>query len=214
MRSVLISTKPFIFYLFLVGVTVQSAESLSPAIPLGTSTERANSKRANHGRSRLFQDAVPSVSSWLRSFSVYGWWTRSLSSVSGPPTRWSCVRGWLMRLLWAYEHDIATISPFLSERIDTLCRHPSRSLCLEQRTAGWRTGRSENHSKSLSAASNTLKLRSWMTHVPVVGVRAWHRCDLAFPFWKDWRPLPPPVPVSLARAEDRQLALWEIWESQ
>ncbi len=39
MRSVLISTKPFIFDLFLVGVTVQSAESLSPAIPLGTSTK-------------------------------------------------------------------------------------------------------------------------------------------------------------------------------
>ncbi len=30
-------------------VTVQSAESLSAAIPLGTSTKRANSKRANHG---------------------------------------------------------------------------------------------------------------------------------------------------------------------
>ncbi len=38
--------KPFISYLFLVGVTVQSAESLSAAIPLGTSTKRANSKRA------------------------------------------------------------------------------------------------------------------------------------------------------------------------
>ncbi len=33
-----------------------------------------------------------------------------------------------MRLLWAYEHDIAAISPFLSERIGTLCRHPSWSL--------------------------------------------------------------------------------------
>ncbi len=72
MRSALISTKPFVFDLFLVGVTVQSAESLSPAIPLGTSTKRANSKRANHGRSRLFQDADSSVSSWLRSFSVCG----------------------------------------------------------------------------------------------------------------------------------------------
>ncbi len=60
MRRVLISTKPFIFVLFLVGVTVRSAESLSSAIPLGTSTKRANSKRANHGRSRLFQDAVSS----------------------------------------------------------------------------------------------------------------------------------------------------------
>ncbi len=68
MRNVLISTKPFIFVLFLVGVTVRSAESLSSAIPLGTSTKRANSKRANHGRSRPFQDAVSSVSFWLRSF--------------------------------------------------------------------------------------------------------------------------------------------------
>ncbi len=58
--------------LFLVGVTVRSAESLSAAIPLGTSTKRANSKRANHGRSRLFQDAVSSVSFWLRSFPVCG----------------------------------------------------------------------------------------------------------------------------------------------
>ncbi len=72
--------KPFIFYLFLVGVTVQSAESLLAAIPLGTSTKRANSKRANHGNHGLFQDAVPSVSFWLRSFPVCGWWTRSLSS--------------------------------------------------------------------------------------------------------------------------------------
>ncbi len=42
-------------------------------------------------------------------------------------------------------------------------------------------------------ASNTLKMRSWMTHASVVGVWAWLRCDLAFPFWKDWHPLPPPV---------------------
>ncbi len=119
MRSVLMSTKPFIFVLFLVGVMVQSAQSLSTAIPLGTLTERANSKRANHRRSRLFQDAVPSVSSWRRSFPVRGWRTRALSSVSGPPTRWRCVCGWLMRLLWAYEHYCAAISPFLSERIAT-----------------------------------------------------------------------------------------------
>ncbi len=64
--------KPFIFYLFLVGVTGHSAESLSAVIPLGTSTKRANSKRANHGWSRLFQDAVPSVSFWLWSFPVCG----------------------------------------------------------------------------------------------------------------------------------------------
>ncbi len=70
MRRVLISTKLFIFVLLPVGVTVRSAESFSSAIPLGTSTKRANSKRANHGRSRLFQDAVSSVSFWLRSFPV------------------------------------------------------------------------------------------------------------------------------------------------
>ncbi len=64
--------KPFISYLFLVGVTVQSVVSHSAAIPLGTSTKRANSKRANHGRSHLFQDAIPSVSIWLRSFPVHG----------------------------------------------------------------------------------------------------------------------------------------------
>ncbi len=64
--------KPFISYLFLIGVTVRSEESLSAAIPLGTSTKRANSKRANHGRSHLFQDAVSSVSFWLRSFPFCG----------------------------------------------------------------------------------------------------------------------------------------------
>ncbi len=58
--------------LFQFVVTVRSAESLSSAIPLGTSTKRANSKRANHGRSRLFQDAVSSVSFWLWSFPVCG----------------------------------------------------------------------------------------------------------------------------------------------
>ncbi len=68
----------------------------------------------------FFQDVILSVSFWLRSFPVCGWWTRLLSSVSGLPTRWRCVRGWLMRLLWAYEHDFAAISPFLSERIGTL----------------------------------------------------------------------------------------------
>ncbi len=86
MRRVLISTKPFIFVLLTVGVTVRSAESLSSAIPLGTLTKRANSIKANHGRSRLFQDDVSSVSFWLRSFPVCGSRTRLLSSVSGLPT--------------------------------------------------------------------------------------------------------------------------------
>ncbi len=55
-----------------------------------------------------------------------------------------------MRLLWAYEHDFAAISPFLSQRIGTFCHHPRWSLWLEQRTTGWRSGRSEGDSKSLS----------------------------------------------------------------
>ncbi len=164
MRRVLIPTKPFIFVLFPVGVTVRSAESLSSAIPMGTSTERANSKRANSF-----------VSFWLWSFPVRGWRTRSLSSVSGLPTRWRCVRGWLMRLLWAYEHDFAAISPFLYERIGTLCRHPCWSLWLEQRIAGWRSGRSEGYCKSLSAghAPTDLLLLTQRTSRPVPGWFRW-----------------------------------------
>ncbi len=158
MRSVLISTKPFIFVLFLVGVTVWSAVSLSSAIPLGTSSKRPNSKRANHGRSRLFQDAVSSVSFWLRSFPVRGWWTR-----------WRCVRGWLMRLLWAYEHDFVAISPFLYERIGTLCRHPCWSLC-EQRIAGWCSGRSEGYCKSLAQ-----RLEAWLT---LPSLSRWLTCTI------------------------------------
>ncbi len=170
MRRVLISTKPFIFVLFPVGVTVRSAESLSSAIPLGTSTERANSKRANHGRSRLFQDAVSSVSFWLRSFSVCGWRTRSLSSVSGPPTRWSCVCGWLMRLLWAYEHDFAAISPLKDWH-----PLPPPVLISLQRIAGWRSGRSEGYCKSLSArhAPTDLLLLKQRTSRPVPGWFRW-----------------------------------------
>ncbi len=135
MRRVLISTKPFIFVLFLVGVTVRSAESLSSAIPLGTSTKRANSKRANHGR----------------SFS----------------------RCRFVRVLL-----VAVVS----------CLRMTDTIVV---FSVW--------------ASYTLKMRSWMTHAPVVGVWAWFCCDLAFPSWKDWHPLPPPVLVSLARAEDRRL---------
>ncbi len=128
MRSALISTKPFIFDLFLVGVTVQSAESLSPAIPLGTSTKRAIKRAITDDRvffKMLFRPCPLGCSRFL------------LSSVSGHSAHWSCV--------------------------------------------------------------------SWMIHAPVVGVWTWHRCDLAFPFWKDWHPLPPPVLVSLAQAEDHRL---------
>ncbi len=166
MRRVLISTKPFIFVLFLVGVTVRSAESLSSAIPLGpTSTKRANSKRANskranHGRSRLFQDAVSSVSFWLWSFPVCGWRTRSLSSVSGLPTHWRCIRGWLMRLLWVYEHDFV---PLWKDW------HP------QQRIAGWHSGRSEGYCKSLSAGyiPTDLLLLTQRTSRPVPGWFRW-----------------------------------------
>ncbi len=44
-------------------------------VPLSSDSpghELANSKRVNHGQLRLFQDAVPSVSSWLWSFPVRG----------------------------------------------------------------------------------------------------------------------------------------------
>ncbi len=57
MRRVLISTKPFIFVLVpRLALRCDQRKSPLSVIPLGTSTKRANSKRANHGRSRLFQD--------------------------------------------------------------------------------------------------------------------------------------------------------------
>ncbi len=124
--------------------------------------------------SHLFQDAVSSVSFWLRSFPVCGWRTRLLSSVSGLPTRWRCVCGWLMHLLWAYEHDFVVISPFLYERIGTLYRHPCWSLC-KQRIAGWRSGRSEGYCKSLSAGHTPtdLLLLKQRTSRPVPGWFRW-----------------------------------------
>ncbi len=182
--------KPFISYFFLVGVTVQSAESLSAAIPLGTSTKRANTKRVNHGRSRLFQDAVPSVSFWLRLFPVRGWRTRSLSLVSGLPTCLRCVRGWLMRLLWAYEHDFAAISPFLSERIGTLCRHPCLVLWLEHRTTGWRSGRSEGNSKSKHSHDSSHSLKSGDS---IPRRSGWSGVDLGKLRWTCLLPTSPPT---------------------
>ncbi len=107
MRRVLISTKPFIFVLFLVGVTVRSAESLSSAIPLGTSTKRANSKRANHA----LLVAVVSCLRMTDTIVVFSVW-----------------------------------------------------------------------------ASNMLKIRSWMTHAPVVGIWAWYRCDLVLSFMRGLAP--------------------------
>ncbi len=52
-----------------------------------------------------------------------------------------------MRLLWAYEHDFVAISPFLSERIGTLCATRAglsalahgASLADTCRAAGWAT---------------------------------------------------------------------------
>ncbi len=89
--NVLISTKPFIICLeaVLVGVTVRTAVSLSAAIPLGTSTKRADFlKRAKITvGSRLFKDAVLAVSSWLQSFPILRRQPRLLSSVFGHPAR-------------------------------------------------------------------------------------------------------------------------------
>ncbi len=84
--NVLISTKPFIICLeaVLVGVTVRTAVSLSAAIPLGTSTKRADFLKEQKS---LFKDTVPAVSSWLRSFPILRRQPRSLSSVSGHPAR-------------------------------------------------------------------------------------------------------------------------------
>ncbi len=86
----LISTKPFIICLeaVLVGVKVQTVVSLSAVISLGTSTKRAYFlKEKIKVGSRLFKDAVPAVSSWLRSFPIFRQQPRSLSSVSEHPAR-------------------------------------------------------------------------------------------------------------------------------
>ncbi len=79
-----------------------------------------------------------------------------------------------MHLLWAYEHDFIAISPFLYERIGTLCRHPCWSLC-KQRIAGWRSGRSEGNSKSLSAGyvPTDLLILTQRTSRPVPGWFCW-----------------------------------------
>ncbi len=71
----------------------------------------------------------------------------------------------------AFVHDFTAISPFLSERIGTLCRHPCSVLWLEQRTTGWRSGRSEGDSKRLSAghAPTDLLLLTQRTSHPVPG---------------------------------------------
>ncbi len=65
---------------------------------------------------RLIQDAVSSGSTWLRLFPVRGWRTWVLSSSSGPPTCWRCIRGWPSHMpTTGPQHGSAVISPFLSE---------------------------------------------------------------------------------------------------
>ncbi len=140
------SLHPFIFYLFLVGVMVQSTESLWSA----QFNWKSKFQKNKSWTLVSFSNAVLSVSSWLQSFYVCGCRTQSLSSVSGHATHWRCIRAWPICLLWAYKHDFAAILPFFSEKIGTLCRHPSWSLWLNQRTAGWCSRRSEGESKSFS----------------------------------------------------------------
>ncbi len=71
--------------------------------------------------------------------------------------------------------DFAVISPFHYERIGTLCRHPCWSLWLEQRIAGWRSGRSEGYCKSLFAGyiPTDLLLLTQRTSRPVPGWFRW-----------------------------------------
>ncbi len=120
--------KPFIFYLFLVGVTVQSAESLSAAIPLGTSTKKANSKRANHGGSSLFKIPFRPCPSG---------WGHFLSADDGHDRCLQCLV--FQHAEDAFMDDFAAISPFLYQRIGTLFRHPCRSLCTSKhpRQSDW-----------------------------------------------------------------------------
>ncbi len=175
MRSVLISTNLSSLTCSWLASRCSQRSPSQQRFPWALQLIESILKEQNHGQSCLFQDAVPSVSFWLRSFPVRGWRTRSLSSVSGLPTHWRCVRGWLMRLLCTYEHDFAAISPFLSEKIGTLCRHPRWFLWLEQRTTGWRSGRSEGNSKSLSTGyvPTDLLLLTQRTSRPVPGWFRW-----------------------------------------
>ncbi len=59
--------------------------------------------------------SVLSVSSWLLLLPVF--WGQTLKTT-----------GWLMRLLWVYEHELATISPLFCEKRVTLCCYPSQYL--------------------------------------------------------------------------------------
>ncbi len=138
---------------------VRSVESLSSVIPLGTSTKRANSKRANHGRSHLFKMPFrPCPSDCGRFLSADDGHDRCLQCLGFQHAEDAFVDD-SCACCGPYEHDFVAISPFLYERIGTLCRHPCRSLC-KQRIAGWRSGRSEGDSKSLSSQDSTISALS------------------------------------------------------
>ncbi len=176
MRRVLISTEPFIFVLFPVGITVRSAESLSSAIPLGTSTERANSKKSKSRTIAVFfkMPFRPCPSGCGRFLSADDGHDRCLQCLGRRHAEAAFVEDSCV-CCRVYEHDFAAISPFLYERIGTLCRHPCWSLWLEQRIAGWRSGRSEGYCKSLSAghAPTDLLLLTQRTSRPVPGWFRW-----------------------------------------
>jgi hypothetical protein len=59
-------------YFVRVGVTVQSAVSLLQRFPCALQLKEQFLKEQIADGSRLFKDAVPSVSSWLRSLPVRG----------------------------------------------------------------------------------------------------------------------------------------------
>ncbi len=71
--------------------------------------------------------SVLSVSSWLLLLPVFWGQTIVVFSVWVPNTL-KLHSGWLMRLLWVYEHELATISPLFCVKRVTLCRYPSQYL--------------------------------------------------------------------------------------
>ncbi len=170
MRRVLISTKPFIFVLFLVGVTVRSAESLSSAIPLGTSTKRANSKRANHLFKMPFR---PWPSGCGRFLSVDDGHDRCLQCLGFQHAEDAFVDD-----SCACCGRMSTIS--LRSRLSFMKGlAPSAAtragLSASRGLPGWLSGRSEGYCKSLSAGhapSDLLLLTQW-TSRPVPGWSRW-----------------------------------------
>ncbi len=153
MRRVLISTKPF--HLCFVPGWRNGCDQRSPShqrFPWALQLKEQILKEQIHGQSRLFQDAV-----FVRVLLVA---VRFLSADDGHDRCLQCLGRRHAEAAFVddscvccgrNEHDFAAISPFLYERIGTLCRHPCWSLWLEQRITGWHSGRSEGYCKSLSA---------------------------------------------------------------